>query len=741
MEPALPPCSESAAAAAALGHLRGVEKQLQNEGLVFDKETVQHLEDAIKAIKELEEERKHTTELWEEETIKNCNLRVRIKGLPDIVMKEFEELVAAAHRFSLHKLSDMEKSLSEVSAAVEAVYSKQQLSEEQNVTLCQEQVQMQVKYEKVAKLVNCQLGEKHALNIQLNELRNLRKQDEEDIVIEENAIEELKEIMASEAIAFTEKKKILEMEIEELRRRLESKKVENEEMKAEYAKMLAMFIAHEKEIDEYLQIISDRRDELGELFKKIKELLKTYEEKKAEKEEIFKKKADVHSNLTSMSEQFDEEREALLQKLEEAEEQLEVVRRDNGKLRRENDLLTTQLQVLIDEEERFCAQRDYLAREFEHLSNLLTERLDLVAKHLVETKTIQDEVDRLQEIYDTSENNYARELVSLELSLNKEAGRRSVLQDQLNDISNLSQKMAADHEEFLSISLEKSENGKKLLSMLTNQNEQLKKETIKSEQAVKLLSAKLLKKKAQYNKLNASLEAEIKQLEEEYNAKRTHIGEMEEELKVNLPLLEKMQIELEGKSTGYSDQQDVYLELQEEQRTLSKSIERSLKECDKLKRLKTQAKNEIKKNRDLALTQLKTFTYSLKFIEKDNYETDRQLYILNAENARLRAGIAYLKEDISTMDSEAKVYQSKRQQIQKDRSALYDIFNKEWIKDDLLHKMFLEYQHDILHILEEHIRRNKKKNDKLVYVHDGLQLNYEAMESLLKSKSTEDDKV
>ena len=30
-----------------------IEKQLHNEGLVFNKETVQHLEDAIKAIKEL----------------------------------------------------------------------------------------------------------------------------------------------------------------------------------------------------------------------------------------------------------------------------------------------------------------------------------------------------------------------------------------------------------------------------------------------------------------------------------------------------------------------------------------------------------------------------------------------------------------------------------------------------------------------------------------------------------------
>lgn len=45
------------------------------------------------------------------------------------------ELVAAAHRFRFQKLSEIEVSINESITAVDSTYSKQELSEEQNVTL------------------------------------------------------------------------------------------------------------------------------------------------------------------------------------------------------------------------------------------------------------------------------------------------------------------------------------------------------------------------------------------------------------------------------------------------------------------------------------------------------------------------------------------------------------------------------------------------------------------------------
>ncbi|XP_063150042.1 uncharacterized protein LOC134490726 [Candoia aspera] len=214
--------------------------------------------------------------------------------------------------------------------------------------------------------------------------------------------------------------------------------------------------------------------------------------------------------------------------------------------------------------------------------------------------------------------------------------------------------------------------------------------------------------------------------------------EMEEKLQENTPLSEELQKELAEIRTNYAKQKKINTELQEEECTLKIGIEHSLREIKNLERQKMSAKTELKKNRDMAFEQLKSFTCSIKFIERDNYEVDRMLFILNAENARLRAGIAYLKEDISTINSEAKLYQSKRQEIQHAKKVLYELFVKKWIEDEYLQKMFFKYQHEILIILEEFVRRNRKRNVKLDYVHEGLQLNYEDMEALLKIQSVPD---
>ncbi|XP_061468424.1 coiled-coil domain-containing protein 175-like isoform X2 [Rhineura floridana] len=654
-------------------------------------------------------------------------------------MKEFKELVAAAHRYRFHKLSDIETSINEITTAVESTYSKQTVSEEQNLSLCKEEGELWVKHEEEVELLNEQLAAKHKVNIEINELHNMKKHEEEEIVWQESIIREVKYIMATEAADFRAKKDLLDMQIADVRKRLEAKKPEVEDKREEYEALHNMLRDLQKQIAEYNQIISARRNELGELFKKIKQLIHDYEEKKAEKENILRKKADLKTKLSTMDTSFDEEKDRLLRQITEADEKLAVVMRYYEKLRNENDLLDTQFRLLTDEEDQYCSQRDQLAEEFEKLSNLLTEKLDSVAKRLVETKGIEEEVERLQEIYDSSQHTYARELATLEVSLTKEGDRRTALQNQLNEMTAEYQKILTDHDELVNSSMQKTEAGKKQLADFTDQNEHLKTEIENSKETVKLLTSKLKKKEAYYKKCDAGMEAGLKKLEEEYKAITKLTEEKQEQLRVNLPIAEEMETEFEGINTDYTNRKDLHTELLEEQRMLTKSIERSTIEVTKLKRQKTRMRSEIKTSREVALSQLKTFAYSLKFLERDNYEINRKLYILNIENERLRAGIAYLREDISAMDSEAKLYQSKRQKTQKETRDLHDLFVKKWIKDDNLQKMYLRHQHDILTILGEYIKKNMKRNDKLDYVHGGLQLNYEAMESLLRSKSTAAD--
>nr|XP_060609941.1 coiled-coil domain-containing protein 175-like [Anolis sagrei ordinatus] len=683
--PASSPCSE--AATKAFGHLRGVAKQLQNEGLVFNKQTVQHLEDAIKAVKDLEEDRKHTIELWEEETIKNCNLRIRIKGVPDMVMKEFKELVSAARRFHSYRLGELKTSINETITAVESQYSRQKVSEEENVTLCEEEAELWAKHQGVISLVNRQLSEKHTANIELNHLYNLQREEEEEIVRRESAILELKKIMVAEAIEFKEKKEVLDTRIADLQKLLDAKRLQNASKRDEYHRLLPEMEDLEKKTAEHKKTISDLRAELGELFKKVKLQIQEFQENKAKKEDLLKKKMDLQIKTASLHDVFNQEREDLLQKILLAEEQLELANRCFEKLKSENELYNTQLQAYVTEEEHYCQERDKLNQDLEYLSNMLTEKLDCIARRFMETRSLEEEMERLQEIYESSQNTYANEISNLEITLQREGERRKKLQDQLEEISALYQKLMAEHEALLKSSKDEGGAVKQQLSLLTSQNEELDKEIKKYEETMKHLTAKLSKKEAEYKKRDANLEKEIQNLEALYHSKLKRLLEMKEELEQNLPLEEELASECERRNTVYTAKQDLCKELQEEERMLKKAIEKSIKEIGKLKRQRFQAKNEIKKNREMTVELQKRFTISLKYIERDNYEISRQLYLLNGENARLRAGIAYFKEDISTMEKEIKVYQSERQNIYKNRRELYNYFIKKWIKDENLHKV------------------------------------------------------
>ncbi|XP_028591443.2 coiled-coil domain-containing protein 175 isoform X1 [Podarcis muralis] len=737
MDPRPPPCTrpESTAAATALGHLGSVEKQLQNEGLVFNKETVQHFEDAIKSIKKLEEERKHTIELWEEETIKNSNLRVQIKGFPELVMKEFEELVAAAQRYRFIKINETETSINEISTAIESAYSKQTVSKDQNAHLCEEEMELWAEHEEAVELLNETMEAKHKVNIEINELHNLKKYEEEEIGRQESAIQELKQIMAQEASEFKTKKEWLYAQIEEIKSRLAAKKIEGAQKKEEYVELYNVWRDMQMEIAELQKLHSSQRDELSELFKNIRQLIKTYEAKKAEKEDLIKKKSHLTHEAAKKGTDFDLEAEALRQRIQEAEEKLETIMRAYRKLKNENNALSTQFNILSEEEDQACALRDQLAEEFEKLSNKLTEKLDLVAKRLMELRDLEEETDRLQNLYDSSQTGYSRELGSLEVTLNKEAERRETLQNQLAEITTMYEKVMNDQEELLTTSKEKSDAGKMHLNTLIKQNEELTVELLKTQDLAKQLASKLLKRQGYYKKRDAKVEAEITKLENEYHTVTKLTEEKEEQLKVNIPLSEQLRVELEELNAEYTIRKDLYDELQEEMLTLTKCIDKSTKETAKLTRLKSHAKNVIKTNREKALRQLQSFTHSLKYLERDIYEINRRLYILNGENDRLRAGIAFLKEDISEIESEAKLFRSERQETQKATKELHGLYVKKWIRDTKLQKFFLRYQKDIMIILDEYIRKHRKRNDKLDYVYDGLQLNYMAMESLLESRS------
>ncbi|XP_060117496.1 paramyosin-like [Heteronotia binoei] len=690
------PRRSQAAAAAALAHLQGVEKQLQNEGLVFDKGTVQHLEDAIKAIKELEEERRRILELLEEETIKNCNLRVKVKGIPELVMQEFEELVAAARRSQLVKITEIEASVQEMVSAVEETYSKKHLFEEHNVVLCEEQKEFGGKHVETVDLLNQQMARKHSIFSHINELHNMQKDEGEETTWQSNAIEELQKRRAKEASEFEEQQRLLESRTAELRRRVKDRRIMVSQKRMDYEALLAILRALQEQVEEKNQTVAAGKEELAKLFEEIKNLIKKYERKKAEKENILKNRAQLQTNTGNQDVRFHETKEALLQQLAEAEEELESAMLAHKKVKHENNLLKRQHDAQLEEERDYSSRRNQLAKEFERLSNEVTEKLDRLTKRLVEIQNLEEEEEKMRDLLDTAESSYLREISSLELTLQREADRSQLLQDQLEGVLSQYKKVQEAHSDFMLRTKSQTEAGERTLLrtmrqfgprslevrerqnrsptaalIFRGQNEALEKERARSEEDIRILTNKLRKRSAWFQKFDEKIAAELQTLEDEYNAKLKLLQEKEQKLDIDLPFSEKLHEKLKEKSVAVEDQKGACTELCEEEITLQKSIEYSLKEILRLRRLKNHFRGEISNLRETVNQQLLTFSESLKFLERDNYEANRKIYILNAENARFREGIAYLRAEISTMESVEEAYRSERRQAQEETRALH----------------------------------------------------------------------
>ncbi|XP_054825840.1 myosin-4-like [Eublepharis macularius] len=391
---------------------------------------------------------------------------------------------------------------------------------------------------------------------------------------------------------------------------------------------------------------------------------------------------------------------------------------------------------MFEEERRFSERRDQFAKQFERLSNEVTEKLDRVTKRLVEIQSLGEEEENMQDVLETAESSYLRAIESLELTLQSEAERSKMLLDQLNEISERYKKLQIDHEEFMRRTEEETEACQRLYAELLKQIEALQIELSQTEEEMKTLSNQFNEKDALFKKFDASITADLKRLEDQYNTKLELLQKREEKLSVSLPVSEKLQMELRETTTTFEGQKDLFTGLKEEELTLAKSTARSVKEVDRLRRLKGYLKGEIHTRRTVAYGQLNTFSESLKFLERDSYEINRKLYIVNAENARFREAIAHLRAEISTLDSEAEAYRSKRQEVQKEVIALHDLFDKRWSEDKQLSQLFLKRERKILKALEEHGERFKNRNALVTYVGSGLQLNYEGLTSLLKRQSS-----
>ncbi|KFQ81703.1 Coiled-coil domain-containing protein 175, partial [Phoenicopterus ruber ruber] len=140
--------------------------------------------------------RRHTLECLEEETIKNSNLRFRMRNFPGEIIAEMTALVTAARESSAAKINQLQSALKSIAAEIELLDEKQTLCERQNAALCEEQEYLRKQYKERVDLLNERMATKVNTNVLLIETCDKTRDTEREIIEAKAALEELKEKIA-----------------------------------------------------------------------------------------------------------------------------------------------------------------------------------------------------------------------------------------------------------------------------------------------------------------------------------------------------------------------------------------------------------------------------------------------------------------------------------------------------------------------------------------------------------------
>ncbi|XP_010213346.1 PREDICTED: myosin-6-like [Tinamus guttatus] len=722
-------------AVAALGRLQGLEKQLKNEDYEFSGETVQHLEDTIAAIKKLEEIRRHTLERLEEETIENSKLRVRTQTFPGVIMAEMTALVTAAREASAAQIDQLQSALKHVAHEIASLDEKQNLSEKQNAALCEEQARLRLQYEERVDLLNERMARKVNTNVLLNDTCEKTRDTEREIIRAKAALKELKEKVAEKMNKLRKEKEDCELKEKEMKKILDAQQAKTSEKRDEFEALNIKLLNIEHLITMNSMAISNEEALIAKCKATSKQLEKNLDLKKTNMLELLKKKDQLESDVRIFKSKFAQEKEALNKELERITRELQNVEHINKRLKFENKSAHQKYQQLEEEQQHWALKRDKTVAKLGKLSALLNENLELLSNRMVEEKSLEEEIENLEDNLLYLRESYEKGLKFLEQDLKSECEMRAMLQWKKLHLTKQKNFFLSREEERKEEVNERIEAGKEQHAKLLLEIEDLEKEVLQSENQVEALNDEINKREADYRIYKEDFTNKIKCLENDFKTVTENLHQKEQELNISKLTLEETQRELKENQAKYEELSKSFLKRKDEEIKARKSIERSIKTTEKLKEGMRELRKKLRIKRGAALDQLKQHTESAKWLERDIYEINRKLDLVHTENCRLKACNAQIKEDIFAINFEAENHKSATAKILNDLAVFHDLLLKGWSEDSSMQEEFLENEREILKAVTALITKIRQREEKLSDINRRLQNKLEGLNSLAEKAS------
>ncbi|XP_040415871.1 spindle pole body component 110-like isoform X1 [Cygnus olor] len=485
--------------------------------------------------------------------------------------------------------------------------------------------------------------------------------------------------------------------------------------------------------------ICNERILVAKLKKESEHLEEKMEFKKRDMLGALEKKNQLDSELLLLQSKIAQEKEDFDKELKKAKEYLQNAECLNKKLKSENKTARQKFEQALKEEKQWARKRDEMEAKLKRLSTLLDEKLEFLANLVMEKKNLEMEIENLEDSLLISKEMYAKELASLEQDLKTENKMRVMLQWKLLYLKKQRKLFFSEEENISRKASEWIEAVKKRCAELLLKTEDLEKEILQSENRIKALSEEANKRENDYRNYNEDFTNKIKCLENDIKTATENLLKKEQELNASRLTLEETQKEKEEKYTKYEELKKSFSEKKDEELRIKRAIQQSIKTTRKLKEDMLELRNKLRIKRDAAVSQLKNHTESMKLLERDIYEINRKLDIVNTENCRFKLCNVQMKEDIFAMNSEAENHKSATVKILNELAVLHDHLLKAWSEDSFIQKEFLENEQEILNAVTALATKIQHREEKIGDINSRLQNNLEGLDSLFEKKSRMDD--
>ncbi|XP_015721260.1 coiled-coil domain-containing protein 175-like isoform X1 [Coturnix japonica] len=732
---ALPP---SAVAVAAIHRLQSLEKYVKNEDCVFNGEIVQHLEDTIAAIKKLEEMRRNTIECLEEETIKNSKLRFRLHSLPREIAAEMAALVAASRESGAVKMNQLQSALKNIAYEIDLLEKKQALCERQNAALCEEQKRLKKQHKERVHLLNERMATRISTNVLLLETDRRTRAIERELISAKAALEELQAKIAERMSQLEKEMEECDEKNREMKKILDAQKEKTSAKQREFENLNVKLSDLQHLINLNSTAIHNEKILIAELKEKREHLEKKMDLNKADMVAAVEKKNQVDSEFLLLQSQIVQEKEDFDQELGKVNEYLQNVECLNNKLKLENKAVRQKFERALEEEQYWARKRNEMDTKSWTLSVLLNGKLEFLKNLTMKTNDLEEETESLKDSLLTTKENNAKELASLEQNLEAENKMRVMLQWRLLLYLAMQSKLL-EEENISRKRNERIEAGEKRKAELLKETKELEKEILRSENQIKALTEEARKKKNDYKSYNEDFTNKIKHLEDDIKTASENLLKIEEKLKASMLTLEETQKERDEKHTEYEELRKSFLKKKDEELQIQRAIEKSIKTTGTLKEEILELQKQLQIKRDAAVSQMKHQTESMKLLERDIYEINRKLDIVNIENCRFKSCNAQMKEDILAMNAEAEVHQSTIVKIQNDLAMLRGLLLERWAEDSSIQKEFLENEQEILNALAALVRKIQHREEKIGDINSRVRDSLEGLDALFEKKARMDN--